>query len=42
MNVTFGGKSVTLEGEQIKVGDTAPDFTALDTTLKPVKLSYFG
>ncbi len=42
MNVTFGGKTVTLEGEQVKVGSTAPDFTALGTDLKPVKLSDFG
>lgn len=37
-NVTFQGKPVTLLGEQVKVGDTAPDFTVLANDLKPVTL----
>ncbi len=37
--VTFGGNPVTLLGEQIKVGDTAPDFTATAEGMKPAKLS---
>lgn len=39
--VTLFGKSLTLIGNQLKVGDFAPDFTALDQELKPVKLSDF-
>jgi len=39
--VTFGGTPVTLEGEEIKVGDVARDFTCLDVDLKEVKLSDF-
>lgn len=37
-NVTFQGKPVTLLGEQVKVGDTAPDFTVLANDLTPVTL----
>lgn len=37
--VTFLGNGVTLLGNEIKVGDVAPDFTALDVELNPVKLS---
>ena len=33
--VTFAGKPVTLIGREIKVGDQAPDFTALNTDLTP-------
>ncbi|BDG61028.1 thiol peroxidase [Caldinitratiruptor microaerophilus] len=40
--VSFGGKPVTLIGPEIKVGDTAPDFTALGTDLKPVSLKDFA
>lgn len=32
---------MTLLGSEIKIGDTAPDFTVLDNTLKPVTLSQF-
>lgn len=39
--VTFKGGPVTLLGSEIKIGDTAPDFTVLDNTLKPVTLSQF-
>src|SRR6185295_10352751 len=35
------GGPMTLEGPDIKVGDTAPDFTASSQDLKPVKLSDF-
>lgn len=38
MKVTFNGDPITLEGTQIKVGDTAPDFTVMDNGLKPLKL----
>ena len=37
--ITMGGNPVTLLGENIKVGDKAPDFTVLDSGLAPVKLS---
>lgn len=39
--ITFGGNPVTLSGEQVKAGDKAPEFTALDNSMKPVKLSDF-
>lgn len=39
--VTFAGNPVTLLGELIKVGDTAPEFTATGEGLKPVRLSDF-
>jgi thiol peroxidase len=35
------GTPLTLLGEEIKVGDTAPNFTALDNELAPVGLSSF-
>lgn len=37
--VTFAGKPVTLLGKEIKVGDKAPDFTALAADLTPFSLS---
>ena len=37
--VTFKGNPVTLLGNEIKVGDKAPDFTVLDNGLNPKKLS---
>ena len=40
-NVTFGGNPVTLIGNPIKVGDTAPNFTAIDGSLKGVNLNDF-
>ena len=37
--VKFGGTPLTLLGKEIKVGDKAPDFTALTPDLKPLSLS---
>jgi thiol peroxidase len=37
--VTFRGNPVTLSGPEIKVGQPAPHFTAVDTSLATVKLS---
>ena len=39
--ITFKGNPLTLVGPELKVGDAAPDFTATDAGLKPVKLSDF-
>lgn len=39
--VTFGDTPVTLLGEMIKAGSTAPDFTLSDNGMKPVSLSDF-
>ena len=39
--ITFKGGPLTLVGPELKVGDTAPDFTALDASLGAVKLSSF-
>lgn len=39
--VTFAGNPVTLVGDQVKVGDVAPDFTVLRNDLTPAKLSDF-
>ena len=39
MKVTFQGNPLTLEGTQVKVGDTAPDFTVVNNDLNPLKLS---
>ncbi len=41
-NVLFKGTPVTLLGNEIKVGDKAPDFTALKTDMSSVKLSDFA
>lgn len=38
MNVTFKGNAVTLEGNEIKVGDMAPDFKLTDNSLTDVYL----
>jgi|SRR5690625_1414473 len=38
-NVTFQENPVTLLGDEINVGDQAPDFTALSNDLKEVNLS---
>jgi thiol peroxidase len=35
----FKGNSITLGGPEIKPGGDAPDFTAVDNALQPVKLS---
>ncbi|MDX9695452.1 MAG: thiol peroxidase [Bacteroidales bacterium] len=37
--VTFKNNPVTLVGKEIKLGDKAPDFTVLNTSLSQVKLS---
>ena len=37
--VTFKGNPVTLVGNEVKVGDTAPDFTVLANDLSPVTLA---
>lgn len=39
--VTMRGKPLTLVGDEIKVGDKAPDFEVIDTSLSPVKLSSY-
>lgn len=39
--VIFGDTPVTLLGEMIQMGDTAPDFTLVDNGMKPVSLSDF-
>jgi thiol peroxidase len=40
--VTMKGNPMTLIGPELKVGDKAPDFTVVDQTLKPVKLSDYA
>jgi len=40
--ITMKGKSVTLIGPDIRVGDKAPDFTVLDGTLGEVRLGDFA
>ena len=37
--VTFKGNPVTLVGNEVKIGETAPDFTVLSPELKEIKLS---
>ena len=37
--VTMGGKPLELSGSKVKVGDRAPDFSALDNDLNEVELS---
>lgn len=39
--ITFKGNPLTLIGPVIKVGDNAPEFTVLDSELKPLSLSQF-
>lgn len=39
--ITFGGNPVTLSGNQLNIGDIAPNFTAIDGSLKEIKLSDF-
>ena len=41
VKVTFAGNPLTLLGNEIKVGDKAPDFIAVGAGLAPVKLSDF-
>lgn len=40
--VTIHGNPLTLVGAELRAGDRAPDFTALDPELKPVKLLDFA
>ena len=37
--VTMKGNALTLQGNDIEVGDKSPDFEVLDNDLSPVKLS---
>ena len=37
--ITFKGNPMTLLGAELKVGDKAPDFQVVDTTLAPVSLA---
>lgn len=39
--VTMLGTPVTLVGEELKIGDKAPDFTVINTDLEPVNFSSF-
>lgn len=39
MEITFKGNPVTIVGNEVKVGDKAPDFTVLGNDLKPVTLA---
>ncbi|MBP1738896.1 MAG: thiol peroxidase (atypical 2-Cys peroxiredoxin) [Deltaproteobacteria bacterium] len=39
--ITFMGNPLTLVGPSLKVGDKAPDFTVLDNSLNPVRLSSY-
>ena len=39
--VTFQGQPLTLTGTGVHVGDAAPNFTVLNTELKPVSLEHF-
>ncbi|MBN1534628.1 MAG: thiol peroxidase [Spirochaetes bacterium] len=39
--IAFHGNRLALAGAEVKVGDQAPDFTALNTAMAPVKLSDF-
>ena len=40
--VSMRGKPLTLLGDELKVGDKAPDFEAIDTGLSPVRLSSYA
>ena len=39
---TLMGNPMTLVGPELKAGEKAPEFTALDNALKPVKLGDTG
>jgi len=39
--VTMRGNPLTLVGNEVKIGEAAPDFAALDPNLTPVKLSSY-
>ena len=38
MKITFNGDPITLVENQVKVGDTAPDFLVVDNNLKDLRL----
>ena len=40
--VTMRGNPITLVGNEVKVGDKAPDFEAVDTGLSPARLSAYA
>lgn len=40
--IKMKGNPLTLVGDEVKVGDTAPDFTVFNENLEPVKLSSFS
>ncbi len=42
LKVTFAGGPVTILGDVVKVGEKAPEFTALNAKLEPVKLSDYA
>lgn len=42
VKITFAGNPLTLLGNEIKVGDKAPDFDVIGAGLAPVKLSDFA
>lgn len=37
--ITGGGNPLTLTGNEVKVGETAPDFTVIDNDMQPAALS---
>lgn len=39
MKITFNGDPITLVENQVKVGDTAPDFLVVDNTLRDLTLA---
>jgi thiol peroxidase len=41
-SITFQGNPLTLLGNELNIGDKAPDFELLDNDLNPVYLSSFG
>lgn len=40
--ITFEGNGLTLTGNEVKVGDKAPDFTVVNNELSPVSLKDFA
>jgi thiol peroxidase len=42
VKITFAGNPMPLSGNEIKIGDKAPDFTVTGNDLKPVKFSDFS
>lgn len=39
MNITFKGKEITIEGNEVSVGDTAPNFNLTNNALENVSLN---